>query len=371
MLRSLDRWLLPWLLRKRRPRVTPLRHVVLAVCDHFEPLHDTDLKGALRRLTGWRSKLPGICARFADAGGRAPRPTLFYPIEQYRQDLLGEIALLGMETGAEVEVHLHHDADTGDGLRAALRRGIAELRSHGFLGSDPEGRARFGFIHGNWALDHSHPARRHCGVPDELGILRAEGCYADFTMPSAPSPTQARMVNALYYAPDTPAPRSHDRGVAVGCGLTSALRGEEGHLLCVQGPLALNFRRRKFGLLPRIENADLTGANPPTPLRLGLWIGQGVHVVGAADTVFVKLHTHGALPANQAMFLDGPWERFLEALGPAAARGGWQIWFATAREMVNILHAREDGRTEEPGFLRDYLYAPPPLFGGGAGGGAP
>ena len=47
---------------------------------------------------------------------------------------------------------------------------------------------------------------------------------------------------------------------------------------------------------------------------------------------------------------------------------GRDFWFATAREMVNILHAREDGRTEVPDLLRDYLYGPPPLLGGVADG---
>jgi hypothetical protein len=362
MLRSVDRWLIPWLTAPRRPRSVPIRHVVLAVCDHFEPLHDTDQRGAAKRVASWRQRWPNVVAGVRDSGGRGPRHTFFYPIEQYRQDLLAELAGLSAETGSEVEVHLHHDNDTPHGLRTALRQGVSDLRSHGFLGADPSGVVRFGFIHGNWALDHSDPRGKHCGVPNELGVLRGEGCYADFTMPSAPHPTQARMVNRLYYAPDTPAPRSHDTGTDLRAGATSPWREDFTHLLCVQGPLALNFRRRKLGVLPRVENSDLTGANPPSAIRLGVWLAQGIHVAGRPDTVFIKLHTHGAIPANEAMFLDGAYARFLADFCRASTAGGWRLWFASAREMVNIAHALEDGHPNPPGELRDYLIQRPPLL---------
>src|SRR5438132_607974 len=62
---------------------------------------------------------------------------------------------------------------------------------HGLLARDrTTGALGYGFIHGNWALCNSRPDGRWCGVNNELEILRATGCYADFTMPSAPHPTQ-------------------------------------------------------------------------------------------------------------------------------------------------------------------------------------
>ncbi len=79
------------------------------------------------------------------------------------------------------------------------------------------GELAYGFVHGNWALDNSHPEGRACGVNDELTILRETGCFADFTMPSAPSPTQTRKINSIYYAVDDPGkPKSHDWGMDVG-----------------------------------------------------------------------------------------------------------------------------------------------------------
>jgi len=36
----------------------------------------------------------------------------------------------------------------------------------------------------------------------------------------------------------------------------------KGDLLMMQGPLALNWRSRKWGVLPRLENAELSGTQP-------------------------------------------------------------------------------------------------------------
>ena len=61
------------------------------------------------------------------------------------------------------------------------------------------------------------PDGRCCGVNDEIDILRETGCYADFTLPSSPSPTQTRKINSIYYAVDDPLePKSHDWGTDVG-----------------------------------------------------------------------------------------------------------------------------------------------------------
>jgi len=134
----------------------------------------------------------------------------------------------------------------------------------------------YAFIHGNWALDNSRPDGRWCGVNNELDILRETGCYADFTFPSAPSPTQTRKINSIYYAVDDPArPKSHDWGIDVGRG-PAPVNG----LLLIQGPLLLDWRRRKWGLLPGVENGCIQGNQIPTIRRLETWLrarvqGQG------------------------------------------------------------------------------------------------
>ena len=71
---------------------------------------------------------------------------------------------------------------------------------------------------------------------NEIEILRETGCYADFTLPSAPSPTQTRKINSIYYAVDDPhRPKSHDWGIDVGSRTRAVRRG----LMMIQGPLVL------------------------------------------------------------------------------------------------------------------------------------
>ncbi len=265
-------------------------------------------------------------------------------------------------SGGETEIHLHHRDDTAETLRAKLERGKEDFLRHNLLNRDERGAVRYGFIHGNWALDNSHPEGRACGVSNELGILKATGCYADFTLPSAPCRTQTRTINSLYYAQDTPEPKSHDTGVP------SRLRSQSNgqplphadavdSLLLVQGPLGLNWERRKFGFLPRIENADLTGANPPTPDRMRLWLRLNIHVQGRPDWLFIKLHTHGAIPRNSGMFLGEPMRQFHRHLmDNYKDTSRFHLHYVTAREMVNILHAAEDGRDGDPGQYRNYRF---------------
>jgi hypothetical protein len=348
MLKALDIWLPAYLRRSRPSSRTGVVDVLLCVCDHFEPFHHATKSEAMARVELWRSSFPKLADSFRDADGFHPKHTFFYPIEQYDRDLIGCLAELCRSTHCETEIHLHHQDDTAKNLRASLERGKEELASHGLLSRDSSGALRYGFIHGNWALDNSDPHGRHCGVSNELSVLAASGCYADFTMPSAPSRTQTRMINSVYRATCSPAPKSHETGAAVGAGKNAA-----GDLLIVQGPLGLNWRRRKLGFLPRIENGDLTEANPPTPDRMRIWLDLGIHVIGRPEWVFVKLHTHGAIPANSRMLLGAPMRRFHEQL---RQEEGLRLHYVTAREMVNIIHAAEDGRVGNPGEYRDYRY---------------
>jgi len=320
----------------------------------------------------------------------------------------------------------------------------------------------YGFIHGNWSLCNSRPDGDWCGVNEELGILAETGCYADFTFPSAPSPTQPRMVNAIYYARDTPGrPRGADQGTRVEAintspqrhgdtenrkreenvagispagvpaseipaTLSGAISGERGDvqrskplcplfssfkkccgnlghgapwpkfpqhwisriqsspclcasvvrnssddpLMIITGPLALNWRRRKWGMVPRLEVSDICGANPPTQDRVRLWAEQGIGVRGRPEWVFVKLHTHGCVPENARVLL-GEKMRQMHAVLQREFNDGvkWQLHYVTAREMYNIAKAAEAGMQGAPGQWRDWLVDRPPVCQGRGGGG--
>ena len=351
-MRALDKWLLPYLLR-RRPAASGRTHVFLAVCDHFEPLHDTDKEGALGRIHTWAERFPRSIAPYRDADGHSPKHTFFYPIEQFDPDLIAPLAELCLATGSEVEIHLHHDRDTPNGFRESLEKGKKDLERHGLLCRDPEGRTRFAFIHGNWALNNTHPGGKGCGVDEEIGILRDSGCYADFTMPSAPSPAQTSLVNRISYLKDLPKRKAFTRSVPALRGAGPAHREDLHKLLTIQGPLALNWERRTRGFLPRIENGDLTGANPPTLQRFRLAARQRVSVENGPDWIFVKWHTHGGIERNFEMLLGDPMAEFHKSL---AACDDLDLHYVTAREMANLVHAAEDGCVGPPGEFRNYHY---------------
>jgi hypothetical protein len=358
MYKALDIWLPSYLSRSKR-LVPPggRTEIMLCVCDHFEPFHAADRGEALARIALWKREFPRSTGGFVDSDGCPPRHTFFYPIEQYDRDVVGGLTELCQQCRSEVEIHLHHERDSESGLAQKLEKGVNDLSSHGLLSTDATGRHRFGFIHGDWALDDSHPEGRYCGVRNELEVLGRAGCFADFTMPSAPSPTQTRIINSLYYVKDTPKAKSHDSGTPVQVRTASAGGCSDADLLLIQGPLGLNWERRKFGILPRIENGDLTCANPPQPDRMRVWVRLGIHVRGRPEWVFIKLHTHGALPANTSALLGKPMRQFHEHLMECYRdTPGFRLHYVTARELVNILHAAEDGHEGNPGQYRDYRY---------------
>jgi hypothetical protein len=352
MFKALDKWLLPYMLSPRPVRVSGPFHIVLCVCDHWEPFHAADRAEALRRVAEWEAEFPRVTEGFRDADGRPPAHTFFFPVEQWDEEVIRRLHAFCHTHHAEVEVHLHHKDDTAENLRDTLLRGRDRLAEAGFLAKDAAGSLRYAFVHGDWALDNSYPGGGYCGVSNELDILRETGCYGDFTLPSAPNPSQTRTINSIYYATDTPAPKSHDRGRKATVGTSPNDR----ELLLVQGPLGLNWRWRKWGLLPRIENAEVAGANPPTLLRVLTWLDLAPRIVGAPHVVFVKLHTHGGNPRDMRTLLGDPMRRFHQLLAERFNDGTRHILhYVTARELANIVHGLETGGSH-PGQLRDTTY---------------
>jgi hypothetical protein len=358
--RNLQVWLGGYLrhqLRRRLARkpATPRIHVLLCIADHFEPdWGGASEETARARVDAWVRTYPRLFGPFRDSDGRPPRRTFFYPIEQYAPRHLDELATLCRAGFGEVEVHLHHDRDTPENLTSMLRHATQQLADrHGLLGRWPDGRIAYGFVHGNWALCNSRPGGRWCGVNNELKILRETGCYADFTLPSAPDATQTRKINSIYYATGDPhRPKAHDRGIDVG--LAPA---PPESLMLIQGPLLLWRPRGRWA--PRIENGCLQRSQPPTMERLDHWIQAGIGVPSRPDWVFIKLHTHGAPEVNQRMLLGDPMIRFHEALARrAAADDRFCFHYVTAREMYNLAKAAEAGWTGSVAAAREFLIAP-------------
>lgn len=345
--RGLNHCLLP-LLRDslRPPRRRPV-HVLLCIADHYEPLWSNPCEMVARhRVQRWTECYPRLFSAFRDSDGRSPRHSFFFPIDQYRSDHVESVAGLCREGFGEVEIHLHHDHDTPENLRTTLSAFTSLFaRKHGLLGRGPDGGIAYGFIHGNWSLDNARADGRWCGVNNELDILRETGCYADFTLPSAPSQTQTRTINSLYYVVDDPCRgKSHDTGTRVG----TALRPPSS-LMMIQGPLLLDWRRRK------LENACLQQSQLPTMSRLDRWVNARIGVPQRPDWVFVKLHTHGAPEANQRVLLGEPMVTFHRDLARRAqADENFHYHYVTAREMYNLARAAEAGFDGEVRDALDY-----------------
>jgi hypothetical protein len=357
--RNMEIWIGSYL-RRRIPHVTgqPV-HVMFCFVDHFEPMwHGADLETQRARVDRWCRDYRKLASAHRDADGRPPQHSFFYPEEEYTEEHLDKVAALCADGYGELEIHLHHDNDTEANFRESIRRFCNVLHErHGALSRDPAtGQLSFGFIHGNWCLDNSRGDGRWCGLNNELILLRELGCYADFTLPSAPSDTQTRTINSIYYATDDPQhPKSHDDGVAVHVG-----GGATGDLMIVQGPLGLNWRERKAGVIPRIENADVRRGCPPTPQRVDDWVRTGVHVEGKPEWVFVKVHTHGTQEYDMDTLLGPPTDAMHAHLERAYNDGErYVLHYVSAREVYNIIKAAEAGKQGNPNEYRDFILPPP------------
>jgi hypothetical protein len=347
---------------RRLPEIRPL-HLVIGLADHFEPMNRTGARGGPvdrgepeRRLKKWCHEYPAAVGAWRDDEGQPLRHTYFYPAEEFDAALIDRLAEFCHAGWGEIEIHLHHGVeapDTGDNTTRALVEFRDALAARGCLSQeDGAGPPRYAFVHGNWALANSDHGR-FCGVDEEMQILADTGCYADFTLP-APSSAQIGKINALYECGlhlNQCAP--HRQGVDLQRG-----RAPNNFPLIVQGPLMIDFRRRRSGWpFPGIESGELSGINPPTLRRLRLWRDAAITVRGRPDCLFIKLHCHGMQPQDESAMLGSSIQNFLRELVEGSGnRNEYRVHFVTMREMVNIALAECDGREGNPGVYRDYRF---------------
>ena len=364
MFKAINHWGIPYLKSQllNGKRNSDETHLIFTICDHFEPLSphaSKSIEQGNQRIQRWLDEWPQIASSHEDSDGLSPKHSIFYPAEEaekpdYFVPKLRPLVDAGI---AEIEVHLHHDNDTAQNLEKTLLEFRDFLHGERLLGIDKQGHPGYAFIHGNWALCNGRPDGQCCGVNEELDVLLKTGCYADLTFPSIPSPTQPKQFcNSIYFSKTVPGvSRSYDFGKPARVGYKPG--GDE--LLMIQGPVALNWKWRKHGIIPRIEHSDLCKTNPPTPSRAKLWMDQNIHVEGQPEWIFVKLHTHGCLEQNMPVLLGGPLAntyRFFEDY--AEKNPEFHFHFASAREMVNIISAATDGKKGNPNEFRNYIYRP-------------
>ncbi len=315
-----------------------VKHVYFCICDHFEPYWNrAGDQVAKTRLNRWLNEWPMVADDNRDSFGNRLPYSFFYPEEEYNKDDIDALAKLCHAGYGEVEIHLHHHDDNPENLKHTLLDFKHRLHEvHGLLPvNERTGKISYAFIHGNWCLNNCRPDGCWCGVDDETSILLETGCYADLTFPSAPSPTQPRKVNSLYYVKPTPGQSAaHEIGDDLQVG------GNEKGLLMVQGPLGFAWGRRKWGIVPRIENSGLMLSMPINKARFHDFMRAHVHVKGASEHVFVKLYAHGTQEDNLKMFFDdGGGRRLLSGMREYVESLGAQVHFVSARQMVNTILA--------------------------------
>src|ERR1700682_1254242 len=362
------RWIPAYLWQRiaRRDADGEPTHLIFSIANHFEPSiipHNGRARANKgeqeRRLEHWCEKIPKAVDKWRDADGRPFRHTYFYPAEQYDRDLIERLADHCKEGWGEIEIHLHHgvdEPDTAENTKRQLLEFRDKLARNGCLSFwEGTGEPRYAFVHGNFALANSC-GNRYCGVDSEMQILADTGCYADFTLPSAPAPSQIAKINALYECALPLFEGSpHRRGKDLEVG-----RAPRIFPLMIQGPLGIDFSRRKRNLpFPCIENAEIARMHPPSLKRVTLWEEAKIGVRGRPNWLFIKLHCHGMDPRDSEVMFGPPMQNFLRDLvHDANGRRGGQVHFTTAREMVNIMLATCDGRAGNPGNFRDYRLKP-------------
>ncbi|MEZ5423337.1 MAG: hypothetical protein R2682_09635 [Pyrinomonadaceae bacterium] len=359
---------LPWLIRYPDDAARAFlestafekKHLIITVANHFEPGwspngildHETQLK----RLREYVATARTTADLVRDSDGTGFRHTNFYPAEQYDRELLDILAEMQSEGLGEVEVHLHHGVDrpdTSDNLRSQLVefRDVLAERHRCLSRSANDSTPKYAFVHGNLALANSCGGK-FCGVDDEMLILKETGCYADFTLPSAPDRSQVSVINCIYgSAGDLSKARPHD----------TAIRCEVGGKrpdspMIITGPLRFGFRN---AIRPYIEDGALTSALGSDISRLKHWKHANVTILGRSDWIFVKLYTHGFFDHDRSASIgEGAQRLFAGIVEEGEKSGSYSTHFVSAREMFNIATAAIDGHSGDPSSYRNYALLP-------------
>ena len=317
--RDMDRWFGSYMkevFKRRPPRRGEDVHLLLCVADHYEPKQNRPASEVSRgRVQRWVHDYPRQFGRFRDADGRTPRHSFFYPLEEYEAEYLDALAGLCRDGFGEIEVHLHHDNDTADNLRAIVA-GFTELLAHrhGLLSRRRDkGELAYGFIHGNWALCNSRPDGRWCGVNNEL-----ESCARPAATPTSrcrPPPHPHRQIRSTASTMPATSPAGRARTTTAS---TSGRGRDRTTPDADPGAVAAELAP------PQIRPAAAPGKrlSPGQPAGHGrarrFVAARRVQVPTRPDWFFVKLHAHGAAEESHEVLLGQPMVDFHEALARRA-----------------------------------------------------
>lgn len=351
------KWSLPWLVRYPFWRARTLvssgnpegqTHIVFIIANHFEPGVGKQAAGRVER---WCKMASHIGHSLRDHDGTPFRHTYFFPAEQYDASSIDLLTALQSEGLGEVEVHLHHGVerpDNAENTRNALETFRDTLAyEHGCLSREnPNSLPRYAFVHGNLSLANS-AGGRNCGVDSEMELLAETGCYADFTLPSAPDQSQVPKINAIYQCGNPlHEAKPHRSGPDLKVGDRPSLP------IIINGPLVFDWTRRVRGFpIPRIDDGALARNYPLKMDRFERWQSAHIGVQGRPEWIFIKLHCHAFFEQDQNAMIGDEMKKFMTEI---LERGETKIHFASAREVFNMVLAALAGEQGDPGQYRDY-----------------
>jgi hypothetical protein len=342
-----------------QPKPKDAIHIMFCFVDHFEP-GNRDATPELQesRVDAWVNRYPELASKHRDSDGVCPQHTFFFPPHYDTHDHLEKIVNLCSRGFGEVEMHLHHDRhgpwpDDEISLKRKILDCIDAYSRYGVF-CLPSGRKAYGFIHGDWALANSLKGGMHCGVNNELSILKATGCYADFTFPIS-NEAQPKLANTIFYArTGYDNPKSYNRKpvqITIGKKPGNAL-------MLVQGIIGLRWKSRTKRFVPSIEQSNIDLNDYPFKARIDYWIRKGIHVKGKRNWIFIKIHTHGSREEDREVLLGKNKEcdemfNYLESKYNDGLK--YSLHYVSAREMYNIVRAAEAGESGNPAIYRDYV----------------
>jgi len=351
--------ILKWLMKRAKFLLTRKSdqtvHVLFCMTDHYEPgsgkVNDEE---ARKRVDLLLSEYPKLADKHQDSAGNKPTRTWFIPPHYHKNSYLRDVVSLCERGYGEIELHLHHgkhQPDTSENLTNTINLCITEFSAFGIFGTE-NGVKKYGFIHGDWALDNSR-CGQYCGVNNEITILKNTGCYADFTFPS-PNEATPSQINTIFYATDDPLkPKSHDAGA-----LVQQHSVQNGDLMIVQGPLYPYFKNNKPWSL-RVSGDEINGQSVVTSKRIDACVKTGISIKGKENWIVVKMHTHGATDAKGVLGqeMDDIFSHLEEKYSDGK---NYLLHYVTARGLYNILKAAEFGEEgEDPEIYRDYKISSP------------
>jgi hypothetical protein len=323
--------------------------------DHFEPgtgnVTSVVEKERVRTLL---TEYPKLARKHNDFAGNIPKRTWFFPPHYHRNNNLRDLVSLCEKGYGEIELHLHHGKtkpDSAENLKRTIRQCIEEYSSFGIFGAE-DGRRKYGFIHGDWALDNSRNGK-YCGVNNEIQILKETGCYADFTFPSL-NEANPIQINSIYYAKGNPKkPKSYNRGIAV-----KRLGKKLGDLMIIQGPTHPFFKIKTLSGI-RVWGDSINGTPSTAKKRIDLWVKTAIHVRGKREWIIIKTSMHGATDGRSV--LGKEMDEIFSYLEKKYNDGkNYVLHYVTARELYNIIKAIEAGEPgTDPEDYRNHKIKPP------------